>query len=90
MRKQQKVILYAVGLPIARRLAVVLLFNDNLFEFKSSKLKEPHCFKRERLHHSLFAGISHEYCTELVLFENSETLLRHLAHLKKKRLYGKQ
>lgn len=90
MRKQQKVILYAVGLPIARSLAVVLLLNDNLFELKTCKLEKPHCFKCKRLHHSFFAGIAHEYCTELVLFEHSETLLCHLAHFRKKGLYGEQ
>ena len=90
MCEQQKVIFYAAGLPIPRSLAVMLLLNDNFFELKPCKFEKPHSLKRKRLHHSLFSGIAHEYCTEFVLFENPETLLSHLAHFRKKWFYGEQ
>ena len=90
MREQQEIELDTIRFPIARRLAVVLFFDDDLFRLKARKLKEPHDFKGEWLNHSVFAGIAHKYGAELVLFQNTMTFLSDLSHFKQIWLNRKQ
>ena len=68
MREKQEIKLDTVRFPIARRFAVVLFFDDDFLCLKARKLEQLHDIKGERLNHSVFAGVPHEYGAELVLF----------------------
>jgi len=68
MGDQQKIILDAVGFPIASSSAIVLFFDYQFFEGKASFLKNFHHVKGHRNHAAFFAGIAHQDGAELIFF----------------------
>ena len=82
MREQQKIELDAVCFPIACCLAVVLFFYDDLFCFETSKFKNSHGFKGERLDHTFLPRIAHKDSTKLILFQYPITFLCNFTHFK--------
>jgi hypothetical protein len=60
VRDEKEVVFDAVGLPVARRFAVVLLFDDDLFGAKSSLLVDLHHIKAHRHNMPVLARIAHQ------------------------------
>ena len=75
MRYEQEVILHAVCFPIAGCLAVVLFFDNQLFELEACVLKDLHHVKRHRNHMPLLPCVTHQDSAELVLFQNAVALV---------------
>ena len=81
MCNQKKIVFHAVGFPITGCLAVVLLFDDKLFERKTYVLKNLHDIKAHGDHAALLTGIAHENGIKLTLFQNSVTFFSNRLHL---------
>ena len=66
MCQQQKIIFNAVGFPIPRRFAaVMLLFYNQFLERKTYVLKRFHYVEAHWNNTPLFSRISHKYCAKL-------------------------
>lgn len=84
VRKQEKVVLYAVRFPKAGRLAVMLFLDDDFFCRKARALENAHRLKAERLHHALLSRVAHEDGAKLTALQNTETFARYFFHFGQK------
>ena len=84
MRNQQEIVFHAVRLPVARRAAIVLLFDDELLQTKSGVFKDPHDFKRHRNHVTLLARVAHEDGAKFIFLKDAITFRRDLFHFRQK------
>ncbi len=81
MGYQQEIEFHTVCFPVTSSLAVVLFFDDKLFQRKACVLKNLHHVKTHRNHTAFLPRISHKNRTELAFFQNAKAFCGNKLHL---------